>query len=353
VKLGYLIRGLPGHPLHPPLTDATIGIYTFATIAAVADVLGISNNAATHGWWLALLAGLITTVATAVTGLLDWLTIERGTELWKTATFHALAMVTATVFFGLAALTALMLWVLDRSSPRSARGQERTPEPWDGVRQAAVSVSGAGEQRGAVCEAARGIARADSAQLWEVDEAGDLVALEMSGIPPRERRLRLPDAVRAELREDWPPAASGLLDAIEAPILGATGTLRVHLEPMCVRNRVAGFLAVGWNAYVSGPGDEARSVLALLAAHAALVVERTELERSARTDALTALPNRRAFEDELAREMARATRVQAPLTVALLVVFLVHTSIWVALVVLATVPLCLVLRPAVAAPASA
>jgi uncharacterized membrane protein len=105
VKLGYLIRGLPGHPLHPPLTDATIGIYTFATIAALADVLGISDNAATHGWWLALLAGLITTVATALTGLVDWLSIERGTELWKTATIHALAMLSATVFFGLAALT--------------------------------------------------------------------------------------------------------------------------------------------------------------------------------------------------------------------------------------------------------
>ena len=105
MKLGYLIRGLPGHPLHPPLTDATIGIYTFATIAALADVLGISNNAATHGWWLALLAGLITTVATALTGLLDWLTIERGTELWKTATLHMATMVSATVFFGLAPLT--------------------------------------------------------------------------------------------------------------------------------------------------------------------------------------------------------------------------------------------------------
>jgi uncharacterized membrane protein len=104
VKLGYLIRGLPGHPLHPPLTDATIGIYTFATIAALADVLGISDNAATHGWWLALLAGLIATVPTALTGLADWLSIERGTELWKTATFHALSMVSATVFFGIAAL---------------------------------------------------------------------------------------------------------------------------------------------------------------------------------------------------------------------------------------------------------
>jgi uncharacterized membrane protein len=104
MRWSYLLRGLPGHPLHPPLTDATIGIYTFATIAALADVLGISTNAATHGWWLALLAGLIVTVPTALTGLLDWLVIERGSELWKTATLHLIAMLSATLFFGLAAL---------------------------------------------------------------------------------------------------------------------------------------------------------------------------------------------------------------------------------------------------------
>jgi uncharacterized membrane protein len=104
MRLSYLWRGLPGHPIHPPLTDATIGIYTFATIAALADVLGISTNAATHGWWLALLAGLIVTVPTALTGLLDWLTIEWGSELWKTATTHMVAMLSATLFFGLAAL---------------------------------------------------------------------------------------------------------------------------------------------------------------------------------------------------------------------------------------------------------
>jgi uncharacterized membrane protein len=104
MKLSYLIRGLPGHPLHPPLTDATIGIYTFAAIAAFADIVGLSDSTATHGWWLALLAGLVTTVFTALTGLADWLTITRGTELWKTATSHMVAMVTATVFFGFAAL---------------------------------------------------------------------------------------------------------------------------------------------------------------------------------------------------------------------------------------------------------
>ena len=96
MKLSYLWKGLPGHPIHPPLTDATIGIYTFATIAALADVTGISNNAATHGWWLALLAGLIFTVPAALTGLLDWLTMQWGSGLWKTGTLHLTAMVSAT-----------------------------------------------------------------------------------------------------------------------------------------------------------------------------------------------------------------------------------------------------------------
>ena len=71
MRLSYLVRGLPGHPLHPPLTDATIGTYT---------------------------------VATALTGLAEWLGLEWGSPLWRTATIHLLAMVTAAVLFLLAAL---------------------------------------------------------------------------------------------------------------------------------------------------------------------------------------------------------------------------------------------------------
>ena len=104
MKLSYLWHGLPGHPIHPPLTDATVGIYTFATLAALVEVLGITENSGAYGWWIALIAGLIFTVPTALTGLADWLTIPRGTELWKTATFHLSAMVTATVWFALAAI---------------------------------------------------------------------------------------------------------------------------------------------------------------------------------------------------------------------------------------------------------
>ncbi len=104
MKLSYLGHGLPGHPIHPPLTDATIGTYTFATVAGLAEVTGITQNAGAYGWWIALIFGLIVTVPTALTGLLDWLSITWGTELWKTATAHMIAMLTATVFFALAAL---------------------------------------------------------------------------------------------------------------------------------------------------------------------------------------------------------------------------------------------------------
>jgi uncharacterized membrane protein len=104
MKLSYLVKGFPGHPLHPPLTDATIGIYTGATAFAVLSKLGVSEENLATAWWLALIAGLIVTGPTALTGLVEWLTISRGTPMWRTATLHLTSMVTATVFFLLAAI---------------------------------------------------------------------------------------------------------------------------------------------------------------------------------------------------------------------------------------------------------
>ena len=98
-ELSYLWRGLPGHPAHPPLTDATIGAFTFATLAATADVLGISDDAATHGWWLALFAGLLFAIPTAATGFADWLRITSGTPLWRTATTHMIVNLIGTAVF--------------------------------------------------------------------------------------------------------------------------------------------------------------------------------------------------------------------------------------------------------------
>jgi uncharacterized membrane protein len=104
MKLSYLVKGLPGHPLHPPLTDATIGIYTGASAFAVLSALGVSEGNMATAWWLALIAGLVVTGPTAATGFIDWLGITWGSPLWRTATVHMLSMVTATVFFLLAAI---------------------------------------------------------------------------------------------------------------------------------------------------------------------------------------------------------------------------------------------------------
>lgn len=103
-KPSYLIRGLPGHPIHPPLTDATIGAYTFATVAAILSKVGVAEHGFAQAWWLGLIVALCTTVLTAAAGFVDWITITWGSELWKTATAHAIANITAGVLFLIAAI---------------------------------------------------------------------------------------------------------------------------------------------------------------------------------------------------------------------------------------------------------
>jgi uncharacterized membrane protein len=103
VKLSVLWRGLAGHPLHPPLTDATIGAYTVATAMALLSRLGVSEENTAIAWWLALIAALVISAPTALTGFIDWLDISRGTPLWRTATLHLTSMLTATIFFAITA----------------------------------------------------------------------------------------------------------------------------------------------------------------------------------------------------------------------------------------------------------
>jgi uncharacterized membrane protein len=99
MALDFLYRGTPGHPLHPPLTDATIGTYAFATVAAVLSKVGVAESEAAQAWTLALIVGLIFSAPTALTGFADWLQISRNTPLWRTATAHMIAMLIATAFF--------------------------------------------------------------------------------------------------------------------------------------------------------------------------------------------------------------------------------------------------------------
>ncbi len=98
-RLIDLIRGWPGKPSHPPLTDASIGAYTVGVAMLVAGALGLEEDAMAQGSLLAISGGLIVTVPTALAGLLDWLEIESGTPARKLATVHLFVMVSATLLF--------------------------------------------------------------------------------------------------------------------------------------------------------------------------------------------------------------------------------------------------------------
>jgi len=82
MRFNHMIRGLPGHPLRLPLTDATIGIYTSATVFRILSAIGVSVRNMATAWSLALVAGLVVTVPTALTRLVEWLEIEWGSALW-------------------------------------------------------------------------------------------------------------------------------------------------------------------------------------------------------------------------------------------------------------------------------
>jgi uncharacterized membrane protein len=101
--LERLLRGNPGHPLHPPLTDATIGMFVLATALTILGSLGAIEDKAGPAAWLALIGGLIVAVPTALSGFADWVLLEWGSARWRTATWHLSLMLSAVALFAVAA----------------------------------------------------------------------------------------------------------------------------------------------------------------------------------------------------------------------------------------------------------
>ena len=101
--LDRLLRGAPGHPAHPPLTDATIGMLVLATALSVVGALGVASGKTGPAAWLAVVGGLAVAGPTAVTGFADWVTIEWGSPPWRTATIHLSARVCSLALYAAAA----------------------------------------------------------------------------------------------------------------------------------------------------------------------------------------------------------------------------------------------------------
>jgi uncharacterized membrane protein len=93
------LKGFPGHPSHPPLTDVAIGAYTIAVALLVLGALGLQEPAIAHGALLALSGGLLLAPLTILTGLLDRRELPSGTPKRKLANLHLGTMLAATGVF--------------------------------------------------------------------------------------------------------------------------------------------------------------------------------------------------------------------------------------------------------------
>jgi diguanylate cyclase (GGDEF)-like protein len=179
------------------------------------------------------------------------------------------------------------------------------PDDLEGASRLLTRVS---DPRAAVCLAASWVLRADAAELWEPGEDG--VALAAS--TEEARFSPFPPAIVAEVIEGgracWGWRGSGF------------GTTMV--EPVRRGRRTVGALLVGWRRHVDEVDETSHAFISLLAAQAALAIERAdlaeELARQAETDPLTGVANRRGLARALERDVAAARRGDRRLAVAML-----------------------------------
>ncbi len=118
------LRGFAGKPFHPPLTDVTVGAYTIAPVLDIASFLFKDSSWAETAHVAAgyvFVIGAVSSIATVITGFVDWLTTEKGTQNRRMANAHAWTMVLMTVF------VLISLWYRN-----FAEGGEYYAEP-DGI----------------------------------------------------------------------------------------------------------------------------------------------------------------------------------------------------------------------------
>jgi diguanylate cyclase (GGDEF)-like protein len=168
--------------------------------------------------------------------------------------------------------------------------------------------------RRAVCSSARQIAGADVVQLLE---------------PKPDNRLALTSAVGMRIPRAGEEAGGGLALMSCKPVFlpeashgEKHGIRSMHFEPVLRDELVVAVLVLGWAKPVKRLSPRIESGMRMLAAEAAIALDRArllaQLQETARTDDLTGLPNRRAWDEELPRELSRAARDSRPVCVAML-----------------------------------
>lgn len=183
------------------------------------------------------------------------------------------------------------------------------------------------EVGGIVCEAASDVASADLAVMLEPSDDGkSLTVTACCGAELEGRSIPLESSALAAIAfHDGKHVYSGDLEHLPAaagwPLRGA-GALAAVWQPVRREQGVRAMIAVGWQRPMRRPTERLKASFELLAGEAAVAIDRAaalaRLTVLARTDPLTDLSNRRAWQDELARELSRADRAGERLSIGLI-----------------------------------
>ena len=178
-------------------------------------------------------------------------------------------------------------------------------------------ISDAADLERDLCAAARDLAGADGAILWTAARGGMLRAA--AAIDWELAGTELPPGHGSASRYAFDHGERIYRGRDE--LLGIAGWGAALFEPLVAGARPVGVLTVFWDSEPPQPPERELELIGLLASEAAVAIERTttfsELEKLTRVDALTGLGNRRAFDEQLARELKRAEREGTPLALAM------------------------------------
>ena len=196
------------------------------------------------------------------------------------------------------------------------------------IGRVAQELAMAHDVRSAICDAAIEVAGGAAAYIFEPGSQRDLVLTAASGVHLPATSLPLDGtepsvaalvylAARRIFVEDAkrdPRAAHRLAEAIDAG--------SVLFEPIVGRGATIGVLVVSWNRRLETLDGRVSEVVEMLAAEAAVALERDELLRrlqeQAKQDGLTGIANRRTWDEQLGATLAASTRDGTRCCVAML-----------------------------------
>jgi diguanylate cyclase (GGDEF)-like protein len=190
-----------------------------------------------------------------------------------------------------------------------------------------AGISDVGAARRALCAGVTRVTNADRVLFWEPGGDGtELTRTAASGHGGEQpdRSVGSPAGARQALVSAAPVSTVLTADAevsVLAPETASEPPLERLWYPVKRGPKVVAVLDLAWT-HGRGLNVPVLALAKLLAAEAGLTMQRValhaELEAIARTDELTGLPNRRAWQEQLSREMARVARSGESLAVAML-----------------------------------